>query len=101
MSSRSSLVARLAVAIAAAMMLRSEEHTSELQSQFHLVCRLLLEKKKGDSKWAITYPRLSQGCWALSSCRTFRFSLRHTHRTSGQYASPCFSVIALMLLMFF
>src|SRR5438309_4967661 len=25
--------------------LRSEEHTSELQSQFHLVCRLLLEKK--------------------------------------------------------
>src|SRR5438309_5218679 len=28
---------------------RSEEHTSELQSQFHLVCRLLLEKKKKDS----------------------------------------------------
>src|SRR6266481_3106385 len=26
--------------------LRSEEHTSELQSQFHIVCRLLLEKKK-------------------------------------------------------
>src|SRR5438309_2464004 len=26
---------------------RSEEHTSELQSQFHLVCRLLLEKKIG------------------------------------------------------
>src|SRR6266568_6696679 len=26
-------------------MIRSEEHTSELQSQFHLVCRLLLEKK--------------------------------------------------------
>src|SRR5689334_24224677 len=25
---------------------RSEEHTSELQSQFHLVCRRLLEKKK-------------------------------------------------------
>src|SRR5689334_23481392 len=25
---------------------RSDEHTSELQSQFHLVCRLLLEKKK-------------------------------------------------------
>src|SRR5205809_6159901 len=31
---------------------RSEEHTSELQSRLHLVCRLLLEKKKtkrGDS----------------------------------------------------
>src|SRR5439155_24067812 len=26
---------------------RSEEHTSELQSRGHLVCRLLLEKKKG------------------------------------------------------
>src|SRR5438876_12004879 len=26
---------------------RSEEHTSELQSPVHLVCRLLLEKKKG------------------------------------------------------
>src|SRR5256884_6083276 len=31
------LIARLA---------RSEEHTSELQSRLHLVCRLLLEKKK-------------------------------------------------------
>src|SRR5689334_24602963 len=29
-----------------ALLERSEEHTSELQSQFHLVCRLLLEKKK-------------------------------------------------------
>src|SRR4051794_41255896 len=28
---------------------RSEEHTSELQSPVHLVCRLLLEKKKKDS----------------------------------------------------
>src|SRR5436305_8009022 len=28
---------------------RSEEHTSELQSRPHLVCRLLLEKKKGSS----------------------------------------------------
>src|SRR2546422_5988088 len=27
-------------------LLRSEEHTSELQSRLHLVCRLLLEKKK-------------------------------------------------------
>src|SRR3989449_5091688 len=29
---------------------RSEEHTSELQSRLHLVCRLLLEKKKKTSK---------------------------------------------------
>src|SRR2546429_5387407 len=29
---------------------RSEEHTSELQSRLHLVCRLLLEKKKRTSR---------------------------------------------------
>src|SRR2546422_1980189 len=29
---------------------RSEEHTSELQSRLHLVCRLLLEKKKTDQE---------------------------------------------------
>src|SRR6266568_8108179 len=34
---------------------RSEEHTSELQSQFHLVCRLLLEKKKNKSIQFATY----------------------------------------------
>src|SRR2546422_2117038 len=41
---------------------RSEEHTSELQSRLHLVCRLLLEKKKylkstasGDSIWTWKY----------------------------------------------
>src|SRR5689334_24730058 len=38
--------------------IRSEEHTSELQSQFHLVCRLLLEKKKhvayGSPPYSIT-----------------------------------------------
>src|SRR5438552_10242514 len=34
------------LATAGAVVLRSEEHTSELQSPDHLVCRLLLEKKK-------------------------------------------------------
>src|SRR6267143_6906769 len=37
---------------------RSEEHTSELQSQFHLVCRLLLEKKNNK------YYGL-QNCWSV------------------------------------
>src|SRR5687768_18193897 len=32
--------------------LRSEEHTSELQSRLHLVCRLLLEKKKREVRIA-------------------------------------------------
>src|SRR6266568_1541957 len=36
---------------------RSEEHTSELQSQFHLVCRLLLEKKKT----SVCPPGISEG----------------------------------------
>src|SRR2546429_1226810 len=31
---------------------RSEEHTSELQSRLHLVCRLLLEKKKHSSLYS-------------------------------------------------
>src|SRR5690625_4997499 len=32
---------------------RSEEHTSELQSRGHLVCRLLLEKKKQKQTWLL------------------------------------------------
>src|SRR5258708_28417921 len=40
----------------AARALRSEEHTSELQSPDHLVCRLLLEKKKA-GKHVATYYR--------------------------------------------
>src|SRR2546430_3074065 len=39
----------LSVATARSSDLRSEEHTSELQSQSNLVCRLLLEKKKRHS----------------------------------------------------
>src|SRR2546422_6145460 len=38
-----------AVATAGGKAARSEEHTSELQSRLHLVCRLLLEKKKKKS----------------------------------------------------
>src|SRR5205809_4773509 len=37
---------------------RSEEHTSELQSRLHLVCRLLLEKKN-DGKLKITLPPIA------------------------------------------
>src|SRR5258708_17573060 len=36
---------------------RSEEHTSELQSPDHLVCRLLLEKKKQRSPVRVSLPR--------------------------------------------
>src|SRR3712207_7268333 len=36
----------LAIVVAVVDVVRSEEHTSELQSRQYLVCRLLLEKKK-------------------------------------------------------
>src|SRR5438876_3726561 len=40
---------------------RSEEHTSELQSPVHLVCRLLLEKKKNQSQKALLlYEKLAR-----------------------------------------
>src|SRR5437868_9349732 len=39
---------------------RSEEHTSELQSRFDLVCRLLLEKKKKKKKQRYIYVKYSK-----------------------------------------
>src|SRR5690242_21500405 len=39
-------VAKIAAKVMTGVSLRSEEHTSELQSHVNLVCRLLLEKKK-------------------------------------------------------
>src|SRR2546422_6666074 len=39
---------------------RSEEHTSELQSRLHLVCRLLLEKKKQFTSYTVTSTRPSR-----------------------------------------
>src|SRR5947208_13334763 len=39
---------------------RSEEHTSELQSPDHLVCRLLLEKKKHEFSSSCTSDRMSR-----------------------------------------
>src|SRR5688572_31343803 len=43
---------------------RSEEHTSELQSQSNLVCRLLLEKKKSSNTYC------SCRGWRCGSCRS-------------------------------
>src|SRR2546430_8688007 len=52
---------------------RSEEHTSELQSQSNLVCRLLLEKKKKKKRYFIIVEQvsvLSVECVSLRcSCR--------------------------------
>src|SRR5439155_26929933 len=46
---------------------RSEEHTSELQSRGHLVCRLLLEKKKAATNQSI--PRRAGSMFIISRSR--------------------------------
>src|SRR6266436_8034192 len=43
---------------------RSEEHTSELQSRLHLVCRLLLEKKKKQLLCCIQLTTNTESNWA-------------------------------------
>src|SRR5258708_23176407 len=58
---------------------RSEEHTSELQSPDHLVCRLLLEKKKTDDG-----SRSRQGSDALE---LYWQQARHVRRHPGSYSS--------------
>src|SRR5207249_5430488 len=45
----------------AARATRSEEHTSELQSRFDLVCRLLLEKKKHEACARTAKPKNGRG----------------------------------------
>src|SRR2546430_6063510 len=46
---------------------RSEEHTSELQSQSNLVCRLLLEKKKISRTIVLTKPCSRSSAWNVLS----------------------------------
>src|SRR6266550_4092111 len=49
---------------------RSEEHTSELQSRLHLVCRLLLEKKKQTNRDLSATPRKTPSRTTQSSVRS-------------------------------
>src|SRR2546427_3525880 len=51
---------------------RSEEHTSELQSQSNLVCRLLLEKKKKLTAWATASALPSDSGYTWPSCSIIR-----------------------------
>src|SRR2546427_1317091 len=48
--------------------LRSEEHTSELQSQSNLVCRLLLEKKKNNSNNVAINTNATTAKRSVNSC---------------------------------
>src|SRR5437868_10172670 len=53
---------------------RSEEHTSELQSRFDLVCRLLLEKKK-KTGWSILHLLCLSRCCSFACGRSCSFSI--------------------------
>src|SRR3712207_8931313 len=66
--------------------LRSEEHTSELQSRQYLVCRLLLEKKK----LSIVYPRTGDPPGNHSSAPPPTPSNRSSHIADrkGQSSNP-------------
>src|ERR1039457_6948915 len=74
---------RMPRSAAAANALRSEEHTSELQSPCNLVCRLLLEKKKKTNK--MTRPSAHLG-------------LRVVFVTSGTVCVQLSSVLRLLVL---
>src|SRR3989449_6155895 len=62
---------------------RSEEHTSELQSRLHLVCRLLLEKKKKIKRiWKATdrnWPK------SVSDWRAARAMMRWPHKHKNRW----------------
>src|SRR3989475_1122028 len=68
--------------------LRSEEHTSELQSQSNLVCRLLLEKKKKSSRRIRTRSSTSvKSCSRITSSPTSRSSAAETYESAWRYHS--------------
>src|SRR5256884_1471721 len=62
---------------------RSEEHTSELQSRLHLVCRLLLEKKKK----SLLHP-LGYHC-RIKHHREYILPLLVTHATGQEVLYKC------------
>src|SRR2546422_4176230 len=81
---------------------RSEEHTSELQSRLHLVCRLLLEKKKnmirlvGNPELLMRRRLLPQGTWPTATYypiqRATRYSLRMVSAECGGSFALVFSL---------
>src|SRR3989449_3012307 len=70
---------------------RSEEHTSELQSRLHLVCRLLLEKKKKkDNRPSTTpnFPAYSHIVACLLDAAPPQFQTAHIMRPLESRAAP-------------
>src|SRR5690348_18146237 len=48
---------------------RSEEHTSELQSPVHIVCRLRLEKKKFSTGTTTAWMKARNAAWGTGRCK--------------------------------
>src|SRR2546429_3346166 len=67
---------------------RSEEHTSELQSRLHLVCRLLLEKKK---KMYTTFSTTLLNIYTISTSS----SVMHSSITSNSHSSSTLPNVTL------
>src|SRR5258708_10500248 len=64
---------------------RSEEHTSELQSPDHLVCRLLLEKKKKNERANLKFS--SRLCIVTTTRRTHRYCLSVSVTPAAAYTT--------------
>src|SRR5205085_7372269 len=67
-------------------LVRSEEHTSELQSQSNLVCRLLLEKKKCSRHCSSACSRRWPCCFAFSGATRFVCVASRGRRAIGIFA---------------
>src|SRR5437868_1751351 len=72
--------------------LRSEEHTSELQSRFDLVCRLLLRRPPRSTPFPYTTLFRSQGSSAAAAAAT---SAPHASWTTGWQSADCSGVVLL------
>src|SRR5260364_296484 len=79
---------------------RSEEHTSELQSPDHLVCRLLLEKKKkiidAQSGQNQRPPPTSESLRVISGGRTL---LERCHFRAAEYAAHAYAQFFFFLMI--
>src|SRR4029434_1714558 len=82
------------------MLIRSEEHTSELQSHLNLVCRLLLEKKKCVRKYGWTYTSVCAAVSIHSHLCQSRLSVSPLCRKIYGYSDEfqhCFCFFFLMI----
>src|SRR2546422_1557705 len=67
---------------------RSEEHTSELQSRLHLVCRLLLEKKKNKRYNRRSTRRNSRQAYKIHNLCCLNKNT-HRHDVTARYLALC------------